>query len=467
MAITFDVSERWGSKGGYREFLLIAFPLILSTGSWSVQHFVDRMFLSWYSSEAIAAAMPAGALNFTIISLFLGTCSYVNIFVAQYYGAGRFDRIGPSLWQGIYLSILGSIILISFAPFSEVIFRVVGHDTLVQEYEVEYFRILCLGGGFIIASSALSGFFSGRGKSWPVMWVNVFATLLNIILDYILIFGKWGMPELGMKGAALATVSSGLFSFIVFLFLISSESYNNKYHTLKGWRFDKILFSNLLRFGFPAGVQFLLDMSGFTIFILLVGRLGTTSLAATSIAFNISTLTFMPMIGAGIAASVLVGQYLGRNMPDLAQKSVYSGFHLTFAYMAGFSIAYVIVPDIFITPFSAHADSVRFAEIYKIAVILLRFVAIYSIFDTMNIVFVSAIKGAGDTRFVMIMLVFISSFLLVIPTYLIIVVFNRGIMLCWVIFSIYVSALGFVFYLRFLGGKWKSMSVIEKGVKII
>ncbi len=86
------VRERWHSEGGYRQFLVIAFPLILSTGALSVQHFVDRMFLSWYSPEAIAAAMPAGMLNFCIMSLFIGTAGYVNTFVAQYFGAARLLR---------------------------------------------------------------------------------------------------------------------------------------------------------------------------------------------------------------------------------------------------------------------------------------------------------------------------------------------------------------------------------------
>jgi MATE family multidrug resistance protein len=217
-----------------------------------------------------------------------------------------------------------------------------------------------------------------------------------------------------------------------------------------------------VRFGFPAGVQFFLDMAGFTIFILLVGRLGTTSLVATNIAFNISTLVFMPMIGSGIAVSVLVGQYLGKDRPLEAQKSVYSAFHLTFVYMAGIAVAYVLIPDIFVAPFAAQADPERFREIYRLTVVLLRFVAVYSVFNTMNMVFAAAVKGAGDTRYVMIMVAIISLLVLIIPTYLTIIILNWGLMFAWVIASAYVIILGFVFYFRFLGGKWKGMRVIER-----
>jgi len=458
------IRKRWRAEGGYRQVLVIATPLILSTGAWSVQHFVDRMFLAWYSPEALAAAMPAGMMSFAVMSFFLGTTTYVSTFVAQYYGAKRFDRIGPALWQGVYVSLLGGLVLLCLIPFAETIFRFVGHDPIVQRFEVQYFQILCLGGAPFVGSAAFAGFFSGRGKPWPAMWVNTCATIVNLVLDYALIFGAWGFPELGIQGAAIATVFSGTFSFFVYLALIARKAHNEKYHTLKGWQPERELFMRLLRFGFPSGMQFFLEMVGFTIFILLVGRLGTNALAATNIAFNINTLAFMPMIGCGIAVSVLVGQYLGGNKPDLAEKCVYSGFHMTILYMVSIAAAYVLVPSIFVAPFTAQADSTRMAEIYGLAVILLRFVAIYSIFDTMNIIFASAIKGAGDTRFVMFMILILSALVLVLPTYVAIVILGYALTTAWFIGAIYVIVLGFVFYVRFRGGKWKTMRVIEQPV---
>ena len=167
-------------------------------------------------------------------------------------------------------------------------------------------------------------------------------------------------------------------------------------------------------------------MSGFTVFILLIGHLGTVSLAATNIAFNISTLSFMPMIGSSIAISVLVGQYLGKNQPEMATTSVYSGFHLTFGYMFVISLAYLFIPELFVLPFAAGADPASFAEIYRLTVLLLRFVAIYSVFDTMNLVFASAIKGAGDTRYVMFAIIITSALVLVTPTYLGVMVMGWG-----------------------------------------
>ncbi len=446
--------------GSYRQVLTMAIPLILSTSSWSIQHFVDRMFLTWFSQDAVAASMPAGLLNFTIMSLFLGTASYTSTFVAQYFGAGRKERVGPVVWQGMYVSLIGGVAMALMIPLVRPIFQWVGHDLKIVDCEVTYFQILCLGAAPGIAASALSGFFSGLGRTWTVMWVSLLSTLVNIVSDYLLIFGSLGFPRLGLAGAAIATVLSGLVNMFVLLILFSRAHCDREYHTVRGWRFEKELFRRLIRFGFPSGVQMFLDVAGFTIFILLVGKLGAEPLAATTIAFNINTLAFMPMIGLGIAVSVLVGQYLGQNRPEWAEKSVYSGFHISTLYMGVIACLYVFVPDLFISPFGARA--VQFEQFRPLIVTMLKFVAVYCLFDSMNIIFASALKGAGDTRYVMFMIVGVSIAVLVGPSYVALEYLKGGIMTAWFIVSAYVIILGFSFLFRFLGGKWKSMRVIEE-----
>ena len=221
--LTRTLLDRWHRENGYRQVLAIAFPLILSTGSWSVKLFVDRMLLTWYSPEAVAASMPAGILNFALMSIFIGTAGYTNTFVAQYYGAGRYGRIGPAVWQGFYVALIGGVVLLALIPLAEPFFTFVGHDPAVREYETVYFRILCIGATPAIASAAMAGFFSGRGKTWPVMWVNVFGAAVNLVMDYALIFGNWGFPELGIRGAAIATVASSsvqLLAYIVLTFFV-------------------------------------------------------------------------------------------------------------------------------------------------------------------------------------------------------------------------------------------------------
>ena len=122
------ITNRWKTEGGYRDVLHLAIPLIISTGSISVLHFVDRMFLAWYSAEAIAASVPASLASQAVMSFFLGITGYTSVFVAQYYGAARQKQIGPVIWQGLYISLAGGIILLCLIPFSENIFSFFGHE---------------------------------------------------------------------------------------------------------------------------------------------------------------------------------------------------------------------------------------------------------------------------------------------------------------------------------------------------
>jgi MATE family multidrug resistance protein len=463
--VTFPCTEpiwkRWHGPGGYAELLRVGIPLILSTGFWSIQQFVDRMFLAWYSPEAVAASSPAGLVSWTIASVFVGTAGYVNTFVAQYYGARHYTRLGPAVWQGVYLTVLALLVGVAAFALARPMFALAGHPPAVTELEVAYFRVLSLGMFAPVLGSALSSFFSGRGQTWVVMWASALATLTNIVLDYGLIFGKWGLPELGITGAAIATVVAGMVAVVVYAVLFFDGKHDGEFHTRRGWRPDFPLFARLLRYGLPSGMHFLLDILGWTFFVIIAGRLGTSELAATNIAFNINSLAFQPLYGIGMAVSILVCQWVGAELVDLAERSTWSGFHIGAIYMSLFALGYLLLPRLFLLPFAARADAAQMGTALASTVVLLRFVAAYSMFDAMNIVFGSAVKGAGDTRFVMLVNVALSWIVMVVPSYVAVVVFGKGLLTIWTTATLYIMLVGVAFLWRFLAGKWKSMRVIE------
>ncbi len=451
----------WHGDGGYRELLRVAGPLILSTASNSIQNFVDRMFVSWYSSEAIAAALPAGILNWTVMSIFIGVAGYVTTFVAQYHGAKRPEMIGPVVWQGAYIAILGGLANLLLVPAARPLFTLFGHAAGVRELEIVYFRILCYGAVFAVGSAAFSGFFTGRGRVWPVMWVNIAVTAVHCALNYILVFGRLGLPEMGLAGAGIASVASQALGCLLFLGMLLAPGNEGSYRTRTGWRLKGDLFARLLRYGVPSGIHFFVDVAAFTAFIMIVGRIGTAELAATNIALNINSLAFMPVLGLGTAVAVLVGQHLGEERPLVAQSSAWNGLRLGVLYMAAISVAYVGIPGLFADLFAPRDDPASFASIRQATVVLLRFVAIYSVFDSFNIVFGSALKGAGDTRFVMGYLLVMATFGLVVPSILLIAVLRGGLYTAWVLLTFYIIVLAFGFLVRFLGGRWRSMRVIS------
>ena len=194
---------------------------------------------------------------------------------------------------------------------------------------------------------------------------------------------------------------------------------------------------------------------------MLVGRIGTAELTATNVAFQINTLAFMPMIGFGVATSTLVGQWLGRGRPELAARAAWSAFHMAILYMAAIAICYVVVPGAFIDLFTRKAAPGSFAQIRPLAVVILRFVAAYCVLDTMNVILASALKGAGDTRFVMAWSVTLGWAIMVIPTWICCARPGGSIYLAWAFLTIYVNLTGLIFLWRFMQGKWRSMRVIE------
>ena len=244
--------------------------------------------------------------------------SYVNVFVAQYVGAGASERVGASLWQGIYFSLIAGLFLASLCLIAEPLFRFAGHHPAVMRLEVVYFRILTLGAGAVVLATTLSCFFSGRGLTRPVMLINLVGAGLNIPLDYLLINGVGFFPELGIVGAALATVASQVLVMILFALAVFTRRNDRRFAVLRSWAWDGDLMRRMLRYGLPGGVQFFLDILVFTFFVFMIGRLGRTELAATNIVMAINTLSFMPMIGMSVAVSTLLGpghrrgQALGR-----------------------------------------------------------------------------------------------------------------------------------------------------------
>ena len=452
--------QRWEGPGGCAEVLRLAVPLILSTSAHTLQMFVDRMFLMWYSPDAMPAAMQSSVLGWTFMSLFVGTASYVNTFVAQYSGARRPRRVGASVWQGMYFGVAAGLAMLVLIPFAETIFNWVGHAPAVRQYEITYFKLMRLAGPSMLIATALSGFFTGRGRTRTVMYVTMGVTALNIVLDYCLIFGKFGLPQWGIGGAAIATVAASYVGAGVYLCLFLRAKYRRKYATLSGWRFDGELFLRMMRYGLPNGVQWMLDMMAFALFITLVGRISSVSLSATAVAFQINMLAFMPVIGLGIAISTLVGQSLGEDQPELAQRSTWSACYLAIGYLAVLAAGFILLPDVFIYPFAVQAQAAEFAPIRPIVEKLLCYVAIYCIFDACIIVFAGALKGAGDTRFVMLMSVGLHWVLLAAPS-LIAVKMGWGLYVYWSFLTGFVFILAVAFFLRFMSGKWKSMRVIE------
>jgi MATE family multidrug resistance protein len=451
----------------YRKVLRVSLPLVLSMSSTMIMEFTDRVFLANYSLDAIAAALPAGITAFLLISFFLGTAQYLNVFVAQYSGSGQPQRVGAALWQGIYFSLLSGGALAALSFLAEPLFRLSGHPIEVQVLEVVYFKVLCLGAGILIVGTTLSCFFSGRGHTRLVMIITMIGTLFNIPLDYALINGIWIFPEWGIRGAAIATVMSWSLATLIFTLLVFTRENDRTFKVLTHRALESDLFSRLMRYGLPSAIQFSLDIFAFTFFIFMVGRIGKTQLAATNIVFSINSLAFMPMMGFSLGTSTLVGQALGRNRTAEAIAATKATIHIVLGYIFILLILFLFLPQPLLELFQPrHLTSENFAPIISIGIVLLRFVAAYIFFDALYMVCIGVLKGAGDTRFIMLSIGVLSLAIMILPVYIGVEVFGAGLYYAWS------CATGFVFFLfatsfwRYRQGRWKNVRVIERAPEI-
>lgn len=453
--------------GTVRELMRVAIPLIISSGSLSLMHVVDRILLTWLSVDAVAAAMPAGMFHWTALGFPLGVAMYTNTFVAQYHGADRRDRLAAAVWQGVWLALAFGVLLIAFAPVLSLVFRRLGHEPAVTQLEIEYFSVLCWGSAPMLLTATLSAFFSGRGQNAVVMWVDLGVSILNGVLAWVLIFGKGPFPALGIRGAAVATVTANVAACLAFAFMIWRTNQRERYPFREQRRFDRELISRMLRFGLPNGIQLLVDIGAYLLFVLVVGGLGTVELAATNLAFNLNALAFIPMLGMGTAVLTIVGRRIGEGRPDLAEKSVWRALACAEGYILFFVTLYVFAPDLLLAPYAANSSTVStpghpsFAEVRPVVTQLLYFVAAYCVFDAMAIVFGNAIRGAGDTKFSLLYTAACGWFLMVIPSLIIVRTTANPLWGCWWATTANITALGTGLCLRFLGGKWRSMTVIE------
>ena len=454
--------RRWYQPNGYRHVLAVGLPLVVSFGTTSLIHFTDRVFLANYSMDAIAAALPAGIASFLSLCFFMGVVGYVNVFVAQYVGAGAPERVGASLWQGIYFSLASGLFLAALYLVAEPLFRFAGHDPEVMRLEVVYFRILTLGAGTVVLATTLSCFYSGRGLTRPVMLINLIGAGLNIPLDYLLINGVGPFPEMGIAGAAVATVISQVVLVALFGLAVFRKRNDHAFAVRRAWAWDSALMRRMLRYGLPGGVQLFLDILVFTFFVFMVGRLGRAELAATNIVIAINTLSFMPMVGMSVAVSTLVGQAIGAGKPSGGVRATTSTLHIALAYMGLVALAFVFLPrellSFFYTEGSSAAAQSRMVEL---GVELLRFVAVYSMFDAMVLVYVGSLKGAGDIYFVMWSMALICLGLVIAPLLVGVEVLGMGLYFIWGCVTLYVVVLGLVLRWRYSRGLWKKMRVIE------
>ena len=447
--------------GGYRHVLKLVVPMVLSNAAFTVMQFTDRVLVARFSSEAIQAAMPAGILTFCLMSLFAATAGYAGTFVAQYHGAGDRGATIRSCTAGVWLTLLFLPFFALLLPLCSWILSLAARDAALFALEDRYAFWMLLGAPLVSLHWVLSGYLTGRNRIVANALVTVAGCAANVGLDVWLIFGGWGVPALGLAGAGIATFVSVVLQDVALFAIISAEREVRATPRRELLLPDWVLVCRIVRFGLPAGVQLCFDMASFSIFVLLTGRLDDLSLATSNVAFSINNLAFAPLMGFSNVAAILAGQFQGAQKPLLAQASVMRCLRLAWGYMALCALAFLLLPETLLGAFRSPDAPYTAAQMAALGRSLLAMLAAWGMFDTANVVFLGALKGAGDTRFAMAWLLG-TEWLLYVPVVAVVMLLcGGGILDAWRIQLLYIILLSTGLYVRWKRGKWMSIKLVS------
>ncbi|MBE7437292.1 MAG: MATE family efflux transporter [Spirochaetales bacterium] len=452
--------EKTKSPGSFAELFPLAFPIVLSQAIDVAMIFCDRYFLSRLGREPLAATLTGGLLVFLLSTFMIGTLGQLTPLVSQYRGAGQKDRCVRVVHQGLFLCLVVPPLLLIVAYLgAPLLIAFFAHEESLAQNELRYFRIL----SFTVLTTSLrqvfANFFIGLGRSRIVTLASVSGFFLNLPLAYGLIFGEFGLPALGIEGAALGTVIASVMPVLILGAAFLTREMRDEYRTSSRPSLNPVLLFQLLRYGFPAGMEMLVNVSGFLFFTMLMYSFSPDVAAATTIVLNWDMVCFVPLLGVSQAVGGLVGKYLGAQRPELALRSAWNSLKIGWGYACLITFSYLMFTDFLIHLFAPVKDA-SFSGVLPYARIMLQISCFYFLFDATYSVLGGILKGAGDTLWTMAVS---NSFMW---TCALTIYFSRDAtgltpVGAWIILTVMVFLLGTVYFWRFTRRGWLHRLMIE------
>ena len=454
------------SAGGVRELLAIALPMVVSHACDTVMTFTDRVFLSRLGPDEMNAAMSGGLTCFMMMTFFMGLIGYTTALVAQYLGAGKKDRCALATSQALIICLAAYPVILLARPLVLYGFELSGISAGQLASQKMYFGILIYATIIGLLRTSLSSFFSGIGQTRMVMVAAIVAMVANIGLNYVLIFGKLGLPPLGIRGAAYGTILGGLLGLTVLVTAYFWPPNRREYQVFQSLRFDREAMGKLLWFGYPAGVEMFLNVLAFTGMIFAFHAHGPVTATATTIMFNWDMVSFVPLIGIQIGVMSLVGRYMGAGDPDTAHRAAMSGIKTGWVYSSVILVLFACFPETLVSVFQpVDADPV-FEQAVPTAVFMIRLASLYVMIEAVVIVFSGTLRGAGDTFWAMCISVTLHWLLLPI---LIVMLHWLGMSpeLAWTAIVLTFLCFSYIFYLRYRSGHWREIRVVQSAAELV
>ncbi len=385
-----------------RAVLTLGLPLIGSQLALFAIGLADTIMLGWYGVEPLAASVLATSLFFLLFLMGAGFAFAVMPMAAEAASRDDIVRTRRVTRMGLWLSVIFSAAALPIMFWSNALYLILGQEPRLAELAQSYLRIAGFGLIPALLVTVLRSFLSALERTQIILWITLLAVVTNACLNWVFIFGNLGFPELGIRGAAIASVAtqtqSLLLSVAYIVFLKPLQVYALFQRI---WRPDWVAFGEVFRLGWPIGLTNLAETTMFTVSAIFVGLIGTIPLAAHGIALQIASGTFMVHVGLSQAATIRAGRALGRgDVPGLG-RGARTAFGLSMVFVAVTVLVFLLVPELLVSGFIAPEEAAR-TEIIAIGVTLLAVAALFQLVDAVQVMALGMLRGIQDTRMPMI-----------------------------------------------------------------
>jgi multidrug resistance protein, MATE family len=458
---TYELNAAGQRQGGIREMISIALPMVVSFACDTVMIFTDRFLLSQLGPTMMNAALGGGVSFYMLITFMFGLTGYTTALAAQYLGARLKENCSKVAAQaGILIVLAWPVIVLLRVPASE-LFTLMGVSEAQIMPQNIYFRILAIGSVATLLRHCLASFFSGIGNAKIVMVASLIAMLINILASYTLIFGYFGFPEMGIAGAAYGTIFASFCACLILAGVYFSKTIRTEYSVMQSFAFRWEIMKKLLRYGYPAGVEMFLAVTAFNFMVMTFHSTDPANATAASIMLNWDMMTYIPLMGIEIGVTSLVGRYMGAGRSDIAHQSTMSGVKIGLVYASLMFVMFMFFPRGLATIFEPESTSRAFDQALPSAIYMLRLICLYLMSEIVFVVFVGALRGAGDTLWAMSYSIVLHWFL-AITLFVMLRGFHTSIETGWTTVIALFLVLSTVVVFRYHGGKWKLLRIVHQ-----
>ncbi|MHC1690537.1 MAG: MATE family efflux transporter [Bacteroidales bacterium] len=405
----------------YKNNLNIALPIILSLAGQSVVQMVDSIMVGRLGAAPLAAVSFAGAIIMNIMVFGIGLSISLTPVAGQFWARGEYRLVAGYFQNSIIVNLISSVFLVLILIAIIPLLGLMGQPPEVVSLSYNYYILVSISVIPMMIFLTSKQFMEGIGNTKIAMYITIIANLVNIILNYILIYGKLGAPQMGATGAGIATLISRLIMPVIFAAILLKNIRYRRFLNM----FDKKLFSlkkqfELIKIGVPISGQMAVEFFSLSFITVMMGWIGTNALAANQIALTMINFTFMISNGIAGASTILVSHAIGMRDRKTARKNGFAGMHISLVFMGFFALIFMFFGEEISSVFTSDTDVIKIAG--KIFIV----VALFELFDGLQVTALGALRGLTDVKRPMLIAVFSYLFVSLPVAYVFGFVFNLG-----------------------------------------